>query len=771
MDLLPFRHRLQSAGRGALHLVLVTLITAASALAGQDQTPPSNRSGLGIDVVATLDGPPPPVPPDVISRDDTGRVTGRAVRITTPLRMDGLLDEEVYTSIPAMSGFIQNDPVEGAPASEKTEVWIMFDDDYVYLSARCWESEPDRTVANEMRRDNTAIAQDDNLAWSFDTFFDRRNAILFEVNALGGRMDAQTSNEGQTNFDWNPIWQVEVRQFDGGWTVETAMPFKSLRYRPGLNQIWGFNLRRRNRWKNELSYLRPVPAALGPRGLRPALMAPLVGIEAPPGSKNLELKPFAIADFTTDTAETPPVRNELGGDIGLDVKYGVTQNLTADFTVNTDFAQVEEDEQQVNLTRFNLFFPEKREFFLENRRTFEFGGEGGSVPTLFHSRRIGLQDGREIPVQGGGRLTGRVGDFDLGLVHIRTDSEPVSGAQPAGFSVVRLKRDILRSSSIGVLMTSRSLSLSGTGSNETYGIDGGFSFLENQLVIETYWARTQTTGLTGDEASYRANVEYDGDRYGFRAERLMIGDAFNPEMGFVRRRDMTRNRGQFRFSPRLRSVEAIRKLSWSGRFDYIENSLGQLETRQGRADFGIEFENSDELTFRYSRNYEFLPEPFEISPGIILPVAGYDFESIRARLRLGSQRMASGQLQVEHGTFFGGHKTTFDVTRGRLKFTPGFSAEPTYSVNWVDLAEGSFTTQLIGSRVTYTMTPLMFTSALVQYNSSSSTMAANIRFRWEYQPGSELFVVYNDERDTLDDRFDGFENRAFIVKITRLFRF
>lgn len=750
--------------------VLFVLTLARVAAGGQDQ-PTTHRGGLAIDLVATVDGPPPPVPPAVVSRDEAGRPTVRAVRVTAPIDIDGQLDDDVYSEVRAISDFIQNDPNEGAPASEKTEIWVLFDDENVYVSGRAWESQPDRMMVTEMRRDNSNIGRNDNVAWSFDSFYDRRNGTMWEINALGGRMDGQTTNDGQTNWSWNPVWQVEVGRFDGGWSFEAAIPFKSLRYRPGPSQIWGFNVRRRNIWRNENSYIGPLPASLGARGLRPATLVPLVGLQAPPGSKNLEVKPFAIADLTTDTAEMPPLSNDFGGDVGLDVKYGLTQNLTADFTLNTDFAQVEADEQQVNLTRFGLFFPEKREFFLENRRTFEFGGEGGDSPILFHSRRIGIQDGREVPVQGGGRLTGRVGQFDLGVVYMRTDDEAVSGAAPTDFTVVRVNRDILRSSSIGVLMTRRSQSLEGPGANATYGIDGGFSFLENQLVFDTYWAQTDTPGVAGKDTSYKANMSYDGDRYGLDFERLVIGDAFNPEVGFVRRKDMARNLGRVRFSPRLLSVSSIRKLSWSGGVDYIENVQGRLETRVSDFEFAVEMENSDDYSVGYASSYEFLPEPFEIAPGIVLPVRGYDFGTWKGEFRFGEQRRVTGRVVAEHGTFFNGHKTALTLSRSRLKVRPQFAIEPTYSVNWVDLEEGSFTTHLAGARVIYTMTPLMFVSALLQYNSSNNTVDANIRFRWEYMPGSELFVVYNEQRDTVTRRFPDIENRALIVKITRLFRF
>ena len=262
-------------------------------------------------------------------------------------------------------------------------------------------------------------------------------------------------------------------------------------------------MRRTNVWKNEFSYLSPIAAGVGRLGLRPALTAPVVGLEAPPASRNVEVKPYVVADLKTDVAQRPPLRNDPGGDVGIDVKYGLSRNLTVDFTANTDFAQVEADELQVNLTRFSLFFPEKREFFLENRRTFEFGGGGGDTPILFYSRRIGLQDGREIPIAAGGRMTGRIGGYDLGLVHIRTGAEAVSGARPTGFSVARLKRDVLRQSSVGVLFAERSVGLNAPGRNGTFGADGAFSFLENRLAIDAYWARTWTPAAAGDESSYR----------------------------------------------------------------------------------------------------------------------------------------------------------------------------------------------------------------------------------------------------------------------------
>jgi hypothetical protein len=767
--------------------LFVTLAVARLGAAGQPPTAAEPIAPLVLDdAVLTFDGPPAPEAPAVISRDASGRATVRAVRITTPIRIDGQLDEAVYASLPSMSEFIQNDPQEGAPASERTEVWILYDRENVYVTARCWESRPERMIVTEMRRDNTSIVQNDGFAFGFDSFYDRRNALVFELNAIGGRIDAQVTNERQMNMDWNPIWDFTVGRFDGGWTVETAIPFKSLRYQPGRAQLWGFNARRVNRWKNEVSYLTRIPAAMTLRGhFQSSLMATLVGLEVPSGARNLEIKPYVISNATRDLTATPVVAADLDGDFGADAKYGITQSMTVDLTYKTDFAQVEADEQQVNLTRFSLFFPEKRDFFLENQGTFAFGGGavsgaagggGGALanpsdtPLLFYSRRIGFDEDRAVPIRGGGRLTGRAGPYSIGVLNIQSGRGPASGARPTNFSVARIKRDILRKSTVGALFAGRSVTQNGGGSNEAYGVDGTFAFFDN-LAINTYWAQTRTDDRQGDEVSYRGQLEYSGDRYGVQLEHLAVGANFNPEVGFIRRRDVRRSYGQFRFSPRPKANTRIRRYFSMGSLSYIENAAGRLEARNLDTELALEFQNQDRLSVGWSTAYEFLPRVFTIVPGIDLPVGGYDFSTVRAGFNLGPARRVAGTVSLEQGRFYGGDKTTVAWSRGRVNVTPQLSVEPRISVDRVSLAQGSFTSRLVGARVTSTMTPLMFVSALVQYNSTSNLLAANVRFRWEYHPGSELFVVFNEQRDTLRSGFPNLANRAFIVKVNRLFRF
>ncbi len=759
--------------------VFIRLLSVLALLAGvagtaSAQTAAALTGAVNEEIPATLDIAPPPVLPATESREGS-KVTVRAVRIQQPLRVDGALDEEVYTRISPMGGFIQAEPAEGEAATEKTDIWVLFDRDTLYLVAKCWETRPDRLMANELRRDHNNIIQNDNIAFILDTFYDRRSGVVFETTPIAARLDVQFATEGQSNYDWNPVWDVKVKRTEQGWTVEAAVPFKSLRYRQGQHQVWGINVRRSSRWKNEISFLAPVPASVGMGGVfRASFAATMVGLEAPAGARNLEIKPYAFSSLTTDRSVTPGVANDLGGDAGVDVKYGVTQNLTADFTYNTDFAQVEADSQQINLTRFSLFFPEKREFFVENQGLFSFGGGGGmgggTTPILFYSRRIGLNGGREVPIIGGGRLTGRVGRLSIGAVNIQSGEDEISRSAGTNFSVLRLRRDVLRKSAIGMIFTGRSTSATSTGANFAYGLDGRFAFHDN-LMINTYWAKTRTNGIAGDDTSYRAQFNYEGDLIGIQGERLSVGDHFNPEVGFVRRDDMRRSFGEFRFSPRLNDHPFIRKWSAGASTSYIENGGGQMETREQQLEFGIDFHNSDSVRASYNDTFELLPSVFAIAPGIRLPVGGYDFAHIRGSYEFGRQRQVSGTVSFESGTFYSGRRRTLGVSGGRANLTPHFSVEPSYSVNWVDLVEGSFTTTLMGSRITNTMTPMMFASAFLQYNSSNNTLAANVRLRWEYRPGSELFVVYNDQRDTLTRGIPDLRNRAFIVKVNRLLRF
>ncbi len=760
--------------------VLVALL-ALVLLAGGAAAQPA---GAPRPSVAPGDGPPAPVLPDTITRDDQGRATVMAVRVPTPMRIDGTLDEALYSSVRPASHFIQMEPQAGAEATEKTEVWVSFDDDNLYVSFKAWESQPDRRVSNELRRDSNNIRQGDSVGFGFDTFRDRRNAFQFETNALGARSEGQSANERQFNPDWNPVWRVAAGTFEAGWTIEAIIPFKSLRYAPGTAQVWGFQARRISKWKNEISYLTRVPNAfgLGRADFAASLYSTLLGLEVPNLARTLELKPFAIADATTDNVGRPTRTNDLSADAGLDAKYAVTQNITADFTVNTDFAQVEADEQQVNLTRFTLFFPEKRDFFLENQGVFTFGNtaSGGpaaiasDVPLPFYSRRIGLVQGAtgpaNVPILGGGRLTGRIGKYQVGLVNMQTRDDEASGVEATNFAVMRVRRDVLRRSGIGVMATSRSAAQARPGSNQFYGVDGTFAFFNN-LLFNTYWAETRSEGDSRRRASYRAQMDYGADRYGVQLEHLTIDPDFNPEAGFLRRSDLRKHYAQLRFSPRPRRNKVIRKYFAVGQFTYIQDSAGRLSTRLADGAFDIEFQSSDRFTAGVLDDYELLLRPFTVA-GLRVPTGGYRFTTSRVGYTLGQQRPFSSAVLFERGDFYGGTRSALTISRSRLNLSSALSLEPSVTLNWLDLPAGRVRSTLAGSRITYTMTPLMFASALVQYNSITRIVSVNARLRWEYRLGSELFLVYNDERDrgaTLSR--PELQSRALILKVNRFLRF
>ena len=726
-------------------------------------------------------------PAATVARDSAGRVTVRATRIAEAITLDGALDEGVYARIRPIDGFLQQEPHEGQPATQKTDVWLLFDDKNIYVTARCWSTDPSRIVANEMRRDSFANFQNDNFAVLFDTFHDRRNGVQFQSTPLGGLSDSLITDERDSNRDWNTVWDARAGRFEQGWIVEFAIPFRSLRYPAPGPQDWGVQFRRVARGENEFSYLTPMPAAFTQRAmLRVSQAATLVGLEAPKAALNLEVKPYGLGAVKTDLEASAPYSNDPNAQAGIDAKYTFKNGLVADATLNTDFAQVEEDEQQVNLTRFSLFFPERREFFLEGAGIFAFGGasvspRGGgggppsNTPILFYSRKIGLfeygdDETAAVPLLAGGRLTGRTGAYTVGALNIQQRADAAVGAPSTNFSVVRLKRDILKQSSVGVLFTNRSQSLNADGANQTLGADAAFTFYRH-LTINTYVARTRTEGREGSDASYRGDVQWMGDRYGFEAEHLVVERNFNPEVGFLRREDFRRSFGMFRFSPRPAAPSPIRKYHFETSFDYFTDTEGRLETQLAAVETGMELQNGDEWRVQVKNNYEYLDEPFEIVEGLFLPVGAYRFNDAEASYTIGPQRRVNGTVFAGGGQFFDGTRTEVGY-RGRVEVTSRLGVEPGIAFNWVDLAEGSFVAKLLTARVTYNLSPRKALMALVQYNSEGHVIGANVRFRWEYRPGSDLFVVYNEGRDTsLGVNRSELSARSFVVKVTRLFRF
>lgn len=735
------------------------------------------------DVVAAqtssvADAPVASVPP--VQWHDAGRVVVRATRVATGPAIDGVLDDAVYQTITPVTDFIQQDPDEGALATEPTLVWILFDADTLYISARCRDSQPHRIIANDMRRDGRNVSQNDNLSISLDTFHDRRNGYEFLVNSIGGAWDTQITDERDANRDWNTVWRTRARRDDEGWAVEVAIPFRSLRYRGSGPQTWGINVRRNVRWKNEMSYLAPVPRIFGARGiLLFSQAATLVGLETPPAGLNLDIKPYMVGSVAADRARDPSFSNDLSANGGLDMKYVMSQSLSADLTYRTDFAQVEDDDLQVNLTRFNLFFPEKREFFLEGRGIFAFGGAQTSsttgtglpsnTPVLFFSRRIGLDQGEVVPIDVGGRLTGRVGPYSIGLLDVGTGGGASANSPATNFAVVRVKRDILRRSYIGALATHRTHTATG-GENTVVGVDANLS-LHQYLNIVGYVAATRTPGRPDGDRSHRLRVDYDADLLGVQVERLAVGDAFNPEVGFLRRADFIEHLAQLRVSRRPRTRSAVRKVSLESAFDHITDTGHRLMNRQARVGLRTEMQSGDAWNLQYSHDLEVVPVPFQVV-GTPVPAGSYVGSTVRGAYTLGTQRRVSGDVGAARGALYGGDLTEVSL-RGRAEISARFSVEPTVSVNWGDLPTGRFRATLVSGRGVLSFTPRMLVASLIQYASSGDLLTTNIRYRWEYRPGSELFVVYSDGRDTrsrLGGALPLLRNRGFTVKFTRLFR-
>lgn len=742
---------------------------------------------------------------DAISRDG-GKITINALALPDgeEIKVDGKLDEPAYSRVTPASDFVQQEPKEGAPATERTEVWVFFDKSNIYVAARCLDSHPERMVMNEMRRDHFNLFENENFAVVFDTFHDKRNGYMFYTTPLGGLFDGLISDEVNINRDWNTVWDVKTTRDNTGWSVEFIIPFKSLRYATADQALWGINFRRRVRWKNETSYLTLIPASFGRRGLtKLSSAADMKGVAAPSSSRAFELKPYATGGLRTDRALASP--DDWSGDFGVDAKVALTSALTLDATYNTDFAQVEDDQQQVNLSRFSLFFPEKRDFFLEGQGIFAFAGQGGGpggggggpgggfgpsqTPNVFFSRRIGLNDGAVVPIDWGARVTGKAGGWSLGALQMRTGRDTSTKAAHTDFSVLRLKRDVLRRSTIGMIGTRRTATGASVAANSVYGVDLNLAFFSS-VRVTNYIVRSDTERLPGEaigdkrDLSWQSRFDYSGDRYGFQAERTVVEPDFKPAVGFVPRQDMKRSSIEARFSPRPKSntFKRVRKFTWQASFDQVDlnkdlnpvatlRRKDDLESRELEGRFETEFQNGDQFNVSVKNNKENVYTPFDVAGSIEIPVGAYSFTEVEASYGLGQQRKFAGNLGASRGGFYGGTRTTARYSFARIEVNSRLSIEPQIQFNWLDLPRENVTTKLISGRINWTISPRMALSGLTQYNSTSSALSTNVRFRWEYQPGNDLFVVYSDGRDTLSTtRIPTLKTRTFLVKFTRLFR-
>ena len=490
----------------------------------------------------------------------------RAVRASTPIVLDGRPDEAAWDRAPVFDRFIQQVPQSGADATVRTEVRIVFDDEALYVGVRAHQPPGTPIIANELRRDAGRMHErNDTFTIALDTFLDRRNGYVFYVNPLGAVADWACWDEGRVwSQDWDTVWDVRTVIEDWGWSAEIRLPFRSLRFAQPGPQAWGINLRRIVLGKNEWSYAAAVPPEWGTSAIGKFSSAGVLrGVEVQRAGLNLEVNPYVLAGAaqapcTGDGCVADGVR-----DIGLDAKYLLTPNLTLDATYNTDFSQVEADEQQVNFTRFSLFFPEKRQFFLEGKGIFDFGVTTGDYRLLpFFSRRIGIEGGQAVRLQGGARLTGKVGDYSVGALALRSDG--LQGDPGSTFTVARVRRDILRRSSVGVIAVDRRAA--GVG-NSVFGADAHLAFRANARV-ESFFVASSRAGTSEDAWAGRLRVSNDTDRFGGEVDYLRVGRDFDPEAGYVRRVDIERWYGRVQASPRP-AAGPVRQWFAIGSLDHV----------------------------------------------------------------------------------------------------------------------------------------------------------------------------------------------------------
>jgi hypothetical protein len=712
---------------------------------------------------------------------ETARLDRRmtAVRATGPITLDGVLDEAAWKDAPVADHFIQNDPKEGRPATFDTEVRVLYDDQAIYFGVFAHDDQPSAFIIGDLKKDFN-VNTSDLFRVIIDTFDDRRNGYQFAINPAGAKWDAQSSNEGrETNVNWDGIWDVRTHTTAEGWYAEIRIPLLSLKFHERNPQNWGINFERRLRRLNEDSYWSPLPRIYNLD--RVSLAGEIDGIEGLRPGRNLRVKPYALGSSAT-----------IGGagttgnfDAGLDVKYGVTNGLTLDSTVNTDFSQAEADEQQVNLSRFSLFFPEKRDFFLENSGIFLFGasdrqGGGGAGAgrqnasqdmLLFFSRRIGLSDaGDAIPILAGSRLTGRAGPFSLGVLNIQ--QRQANGVPSTNFGAIRLRRDILRNSDIGAVLLNKDAS--GPGYNRVAGVDANFrfGFLSLNGFAAKSFSPTAVSAGSGKDVATRASFNYQTRRLQVRGQLSGIGERFNDEMGFVPRLgvDNLLVYGGYAFRPGWASRFGVREIRPHWQMDlFRRRSDGTLDSRYQDWHLPFSFNNSAFVEVGVNPNVEVIRQSFPINSArkVNVDAGRYDFNEYFVTANSNSSARFALTSRYSIGNFYDGHRTSYTLGP-TVRVDEHFNAAVSLQFNDIELRNGSYLSTLITSRVNYNFNTRMFVNTLLQYNTDSHQWSSNLRFNFIHRPLSDIFLVYNERRD---DRTGALIDRSVIAKLTYLMAF
>ena len=705
-----------------------------------------------------------------------------ASRVAEAPTLDGdVLGDPAWAKAVAVSGFLQEQPDEGQPVSERTEVRVIFTKDTLYIGAVMYDREPGSIIVSDARRD-APLDDTDSFQMIVDTYRDRQNGFVFGTNPAGIEYDGQVTNEGQGggglgfgqmqsggsgsgfNINWDGAWQVRSRIGDFGWSAEFAIPFRTLRYPSSASQTWGINFQRNIRRRNERAFWAPIPRQFNL--YRVSMAGSVTGIETP-ALRNFLITPYALANAVASGVK--PVDTEMDYDFGGDIKYSLTPSLTLDATVNTDFAQVEVDDQQVNLDRFSLFFPEKRPFFLENAGFFSVGNPG--EVDLFFSRRIGIGDsGQSIPILAGGRVSGKAGRFSVGLLNMHT-SDYNDTVASTNFSVARVSRDLPNRSSIGAIFTNREEAgalARGAGYGRTFGLDGKIGFGQT-TTVSSFVAKTETPGVEDGDYAFNLRSQTNRKQWDLNVGYQQVSEGFNPAMGFYSRRGYRKPDAMLMTRFRPKDFIKIQELRPHATFRGFWGLDGFQETGFMHLDNHWQFRDSTEIHTGMNFTREGVRTPFEIYPGIVVPPGTYDHKEAQLVAMSNQGAPVSVSMRVTAGGFFGGERLAVNPTL-RFRLGDALTAQVDYQRNDIDLPVGEFVTNLVRTRVSYSFSPRVFTQALIQYNDRADLWSMNFRFGWLQAANTGLFVVYTDTRG-LYDLFDRPErtDRSLTIKYSYLF--
>jgi hypothetical protein len=713
-------------------------------------------------VVAFLSILPPVWPRADNSINSQKFYTIRKLEQGETIKVDGQFSEPAWARAEVATDFITKIPRERELATQKTEVRMLYDEKNIYIGFISWQR--NKPVVTDMGRD-FQVTQNDEVEIILDTFDDDRNGFNFVTNPKGALLDMQFGNDGdEMNRSWDGVWDVKTRVYEDRWTAEFVIPFKTLRFPKSEKQNWGVNFLRRARFVNEESCWSFVPKRylVG----KVSLAGEMAGLENVKPGRNLKVKPF-VSGTSTYLAARPGKQDFTVGKPGLDLKYGVTSGLTLDFTANTDFSQVEADVQQSNITRFSLFFPEKREFFLENNNIFQMGEpvtyQGNSDVMLFYSRRIGLDpDGSPIPLLGGVRLSGHVDKYELGFMDMQ--SKELGSTPASNFTVARVRRSIFGMSDFGFMYTGREATGTSSNYNRVFGFDTNLRFTRN-WALRGFVAKSETPGRSGRDWAGGAGLTYSGRSYKFGAKYRDIEPNFNAEMGFLLRTNVHLYSGNFAWLFHPEDFLKIREIRPSITVNNFLTADNQLDTRTINTSFDVEFRNSSQFQIYREQSHEILRRVFSPFPNRSIPVGEYRYSYYHLSYTHNNSAMFSPTLQLEKGSYYNGNRNRWG---GGIAFHPiaNLSFTTTVQRNNVDLPTGSYGLNLMLWRINYAFTTRMFLNALIQYNSQTGQISSNIRLNLIHHPLSDLFIVYNDSQERWTGDLVG---RSLSIKFTQMF--